>query len=81
MPTFVDGRADRLYDGFLPEIERTKGPGGDSLLRDQITRHDIAWSILPPDDERAAKFASFADWQQIYVDEVAVVFVRSETPK
>ena len=76
VPTFVDGRADRLYNGSIPKIKATQGIDGAPLLREQIDEYDIGWAILPPNDGRAHHFQSLESWRQIHKDDISVVFVK-----
>lgn len=78
VPTFIDGRADRLYNGFIPEIKATQEIDGARLLREQIHEFSIGWAILPPDDARVRHFRSFENWRQIHEDDVSVVFIKEE---
>lgn len=77
IPTFIDGRADRLYNGFIPQIKATQEADGAPLLREQIEKYAIGWAIMPPDDARAHHFKSFADWREIHSDKVSIVFVKT----
>ncbi len=79
VPTFVDGRADRLYNGFIPRIKATQEIAGALLLREQIDEYDIGWAIMPPEDGRAHHFREFENWRQIHEDDVSVVFVKDNS--
>jgi len=73
IPTFIDGRADWLFqDGFIPNIERTENGDGD-IFREQIEKYDIGWSLLKPTDGRIALMDQSSRWMRIYEDEFVVV--------
>lgn len=78
VPTFVDGRADRLFQrGFIPDI--TAARRGDSdMLKAQIAQYDIRWTLLPPDDLRVGMLDGTPGWKRLYADDIAVVHVRDE---
>ncbi len=81
VPTFVDGRADRLYQqGFIPDIDKARR-GDRDIFERQLERYDIAWTMLPPADKRVAMLDETPGWTRIYEDERAVVHARREAGK
>lgn len=74
VPTFVDGRADWLFqNGFFAAIEAAaKDESGAELVR-QVAHYDIGWSLLKPEDPRAAMFERMEGWRRVYEDAHAVV--------
>ncbi len=76
-PTFVDGRAERLFQGgFADKIAKTRAIGGEKTLSDLIEEYDIEWSLYPPGDGRVTVLDNMPGWKRIYEDELAVVHVR-----
>ncbi len=79
IPTFIDGRADWLFQGgFIPDIQRTEN-GDLDLLREQIEEYDIKWSLLKPTDGRVALMDQAAEWTRVYEDEFVVAYKRRDT--
>jgi hypothetical protein len=79
-PTFVDGRADRLFqNGVLPEIAQTKRADGEDVLFRQLDKYDIGWTILAPDDGRLAHLDRSPEWTRVYEDEFAVIHIRERS--
>lgn len=77
-PTFVDGRADRLFqNGFMDDIERSRQAGGAAILENQIARYGIGWSLLRPSDPRNAILTGLPEWRLVYADDLAVVYARN----
>lgn len=76
IPTFIDGRADRLFDGLVPQIQQAQSAHGAPVLQAQIETYNFNWALLPAGDGRLAHFAAMANWQIIYEDQRAVVLVR-----
>ena len=75
--TFVDGRADRLFqNGFMDAIDRTQEPGGEAELLEQLTKYDIGWSMLRPSDYRVDVIGALPGWRTIFEDEFVVVQAR-----
>jgi len=78
-PTFLDGRADRLFQGgFMHDIEKSMNIDGGGILRKQIDDYGIGWSIMRPADGRAALLDNIPGWSRIYEDEFAVVHAASD---
>ncbi len=77
IPTFIDGRADRLFqDGFMPAIEKSMQSDGVDMLKTQIADYEIGWALMRPEDGRRRHFERFAGWSKIYEDNHAVVFAE-----
>ncbi len=80
VPTFIDGRADRLFqNGFMPEINASKKDGGGDILRKHLDQYTIGWTLLKVDDGRVDHLDRMSNWERIYQDEFAVVH-RRKTP-
>jgi hypothetical protein len=77
VPTFIDGRAelfaksDTLRNYFT--IRQCLDLDGAFALFEQ---YKIAWVILAPDAPMAKALALQAQWDRVFVDKTAVVFVR-----
>jgi hypothetical protein len=77
IPTFVDGRADRLFqNGFVEEINQTRLAGGEEMLKDHIEKYDISWSIYPARDGRVKLLDKMSGWERLYGDDRAVVHAK-----
>jgi hypothetical protein len=77
IPTFIDGRAELfskadLFRDFFGIVE-CRDLGRALALFDQ---HKIAWVILKPDAPLAKALAREPQWQGVFADKTAVVFVR-----
>lgn len=76
VPTFVDGRADRLFQGgFIPDMAKT-WRGDSDVLKNQLEQYDIEWTLLRPDDLRVRMLDAMGGWNRLYEDDIAVVHVR-----
>ncbi len=80
IPTFVDGRADRLFqDGFMHDIHESGLAGGEGVIRMQIEKYGIGWSLYPPADKRVVLLDKMEGWRRIYEDDFAVVHAAAGT--
>jgi hypothetical protein len=71
---FIDGRADVYGDKFIEEyLEVYRVRKG---WRDVLERYNVNSIIIEKDSTFATLLAESPDWQQVYADELAVVFVR-----
>ena len=78
IPTYIDGRADQLFlGGFTVNDDKMRQPGGKRLLLEALTRYDIQWTLLPPEDARVLFLDELPDWKRAYADEFAVIHVRA----
>jgi hypothetical protein len=74
--TFVDGRADQIFDGgFMDAIAATKKPGGGAALAEMLKKYDIGWTLLPPTDPRVFALDRLPGWKRAYADEAAVIHI------
>jgi hypothetical protein len=77
IPTFVDGRQPPYTDKFLQEYYDT------IKLRDSVRafrlldRYKVEWVLLLPEEPLAKALAEKNQWNNVYSDKDAVVFVRS----
>ncbi|MBI1393082.1 MAG: hypothetical protein GC152_10115 [Alphaproteobacteria bacterium] len=78
VPTFLDGRTDRLFDEgrFFAEVMRNIN--SPAALDRYIETYDIGWTILPPGHPFDAMLEARPEWTRLYADDVAVV--RQRTP-
>jgi hypothetical protein len=71
---FIDGRADVYGDKFIEEyLEVYRVRKG---WRDVLERYNVNSIIIEKDSTFATLLAESPDWQQVYADELAVVFIR-----
>jgi len=74
--TFIDGRAEQIFlGGFITEFMKTTGPGGETLLAQQLQDNHVAWTIFEPTDPRVGFLDRMPGWQRAYADKFAVVHV------
>ncbi len=71
---FIDGRTD-LYGGEVLE-EYLKAYWASSQWREPLERYDINSIIIERDSTFATLLTESPNWEQVYADELAVVFVR-----
>jgi hypothetical protein len=67
---FVDGRADMYGDAFLKRSFTV------SELPSILAQYGVAWTLLEPEDPRAALLDRLPGWRRAYADEIAVVHLR-----
>jgi len=73
-PVFVDGRTDLYDDAFLRQYLRAmNGDGWESVFR----RYDVRLVALEQDAPLAQTLSRQPDWQIIYRDEIAIVFLKA----
>ncbi|MEO0400498.1 MAG: hypothetical protein AAF224_13880 [Pseudomonadota bacterium] len=78
VPTFIDGRTDRLYNGgFVEAVERSKKAGGGSVIVEHLETYKIGWTLLRQGDPRIIWFEDHPNWMRFYHDETAVIHVPS----
>ena len=74
VPVFIDGRADVYGDAFMDEYVLAYQLRGD--WRVPLEKYDVDYILI----ESGASFARFLEeapeWEGVYQDEVAAVFVR-----
>ena len=73
-PVFIDGRIDMYGDKFVSEYLNIIL--GYSDWREPFDRYGVQVVIVPPKSPVATGMRTASDWQQVYVDEMAVVFTR-----
>jgi hypothetical protein len=73
VPTFVDSRVELYGDGFLRRYETVANLPG------LLTRYNITWTLLPPQNPRVAVMDLLPGWHRLYTDDFAVVHVRDAT--
>lgn len=73
---FMDGRSDMYGEKFGSDYLRIANvqPGWQDLLK----KHDISWVIFDTPSALAAALREQTDWQPIYSDPVATIFVKKE---
>ncbi|HEC34675.1 MAG TPA: hypothetical protein ENI37_08190 [Chloroflexi bacterium] len=74
---FVDGRTDLYGDEFLRQyldVQRAR-PGFEETL----AAYGVNLVLTYPDDALSVQLACAGGWEEVYRDEVAVVWVREET--
>ena len=77
IPTFIDGRVPPYTDKFLQEYYDTVKPGDSERAFRLLDRYKVEWVLLLPQEPLAKALAENNQWNNVYSDEYAVVFVRS----
>ena len=76
IPPFIDGRSDMYRDAFIKDyvaaLELQTSDGLERLL----DKHDVKWTLLPPNVSAVAVLDRFPGWRRIYADDTAVVHAR-----
>ena len=71
---FIDKRAELYGDAF------TKRARDIAALPGILTQYHIAWTLLEPNDTRAAMLDELAGWKRVYADDLAIIHIRDTTP-
>lgn len=71
---FMDGRADLYGDQLLQMYVGIIGLHGDPQVT--FDRYGIDYAVFPPDTPLAGWFDASADWQRVYLDATAGIWVR-----
>lgn len=72
---FIDGRADMYGDAFVHAYDRTVS-GDPAALTEALERHDVAWTILHPNNRAVPVLDRLDGWRRLHADAFAVVHVR-----
>jgi hypothetical protein len=76
-PVFIDGRADMyVYSGVFPDF--MVATSGQALAMHILARHDIRSCLLSRTSALAALLAQSPKWEQVYSDDLSVIYVRSK---
>ena len=75
IPTFVDGRADRLFDNGAFIATYFDAAGDAEAVTAYLTDHAIGWTLLNPRDPNVAVMDALDGWQRLHADENAIVHV------
>lgn len=75
IPTFIDGRADRLFDNGAFIAAHFEAAGDADALGATLREHGIGWTLLPPGDPTVALLDARQDWVRLHADEHAVVHI------
>jgi hypothetical protein len=73
-PIYIDGRIDMYGDEFAKEYQNIVL--GRSGWREPFNRYGVQVVIASPKSAIAGGMKTASDWQQVYVDEMAVVFTK-----
>lgn len=74
VPVFIDGRADVYGDDFMNLYFTAENVEAD--WREPLDLYDVEYVLLPEDADLGVLLAEAEDWQSVYTDAVAEVFVR-----
>jgi len=77
IPTFVDSRVPPYTDNFLREYHDAVGVVDRKRAFQLLDRYKVEWVLLVPTVPLAKALAESDQWNEVYADKYAVVFVRS----
>lgn len=77
IPTFVDGRADRLFENGRFIADYIANAGNAEALAASLREHAITWTLLTPQDANVALLDADEAWTRLYADDTAIVHVRT----
>ncbi|MEQ8400691.1 MAG: hypothetical protein RIB53_18290 [Roseitalea porphyridii] len=77
IPTFIDGRADRLFDNGAFIAETIAMAGKPEEIERLLDAHEIGWTLLKPADPNVAVMDGLDGWTRLHADADAVIHVRS----
>jgi hypothetical protein len=80
IPTFIDGRAELFGDAFGNKYFDTEQLVDITSAFETLDEYKVSWVIFPPHEPLAAALARSPQWDKVYSDEDAVVFVRRREP-
>ena len=72
---FIDGRADVYMDDFMNEYVLAYQLRGD--WRRPLEKHDVEYVLIESGASFEALLEASAEWEQVYRDERAAIFLRS----
>ncbi|QND55099.1 hypothetical protein HB779_24915 (plasmid) [Phyllobacterium sp. 628] len=77
--TFIDGRTDQLFlNGFMKKSMLAGSSAGKPVLEELLKDHAVKWALLKADDQRIPFFDELPDWQRVYADADAVIYVSKQ---
>jgi hypothetical protein len=73
-PVFIDGRADMYGDDLIVSYQKAMAahPGWEETMR----RYEVRTALIGRASPLAAAMRRHGDWQEVYADEMASLFVR-----
>jgi len=74
---FFDGRSDMYGEEFVKEYERVTNL--DYRWSEVLEKYKVTWMVLPVDYGLCSALKERQDWQSIYDDHQAIIFVRRGT--
>lgn len=71
---FIDGQTDFYGEEFTRQYEQviSLSPGWEDVLK----QYQVDWAILPSQEAIAGALRSSPDWETVYADDTAVIFIR-----
>jgi hypothetical protein len=74
---FIDARAE-LYGDAMLSLYGKLSAGDTATVEGELKRHDVAWTIFPPESPVVAILDREPGWRRVYADGTAVVHVRDD---
>jgi hypothetical protein len=75
--TFIDGRTDQLFiDGFFSSLREAEASGDELKIASLLQRHKVTWALLRANSSASAKLEKLENWEKVYQDDVATVFLK-----
>jgi hypothetical protein len=74
IPVYIDGRADVYMDAFMSKYRQTYALEGD--WRAPLNEYDVTYVLIEENAPLSHVLEEAPEWNQVYQDEVAVIFLR-----
>jgi hypothetical protein len=75
--TYIDGRADQLFQGeFFKDYIATTKAGSEKTIDKILRTSNVTWTIFPPESFINTYLATQASWKKTYGDKETVIFEK-----
>jgi hypothetical protein len=78
VPTFVDGRTELFLNGFLKKTWDAESGDSDNAFLSLLDDYHVTWALFVNGSQGAEKLRRAEQWKEIFEDNYAIVFVRSQ---
>jgi hypothetical protein len=76
--TFIDGRTDQLFvHGFMDKLSRALLDEHPDQLLAMLSEYNVSWALVENGRQADAKLGHSNGWEQVYKDEIAVVYRKT----
>lgn len=77
IPVFIDGRADMYGAAFLKDYFDAIDPNHVQKFSNYLDSHQVAWTLLPPNNYLVDYLSTQPGWKKIYADKYSVIHQRA----